>query len=234
MWQTAASSAQHSVACVTGRFKEKGRRGSKVDVWQPLGTCYAIAQNPNPMFLTNSHVVRAPRHKKIEELAIVGIVNGNSFIAGASIRSDWPDIDMALLEASREAASTPVVVFNSQKPDIGAPVASIGFPLPGDPVLTPTGGNLQLIRRFSAGFLSSPDVPLQLEGDPAPFEHFELNLFSYGGHSGAPCFGTDALVVATNRGTHVHGKTSAAFAVAVPAPLVIAKLAAVGVGIQVR
>ncbi|MFQ5891065.1 MAG: serine protease [Gemmatimonadota bacterium] len=215
MWRTACAELDTSVHPVL----LKTRLESGAEVWRVIGTAFCINQKYNPTFVTNAHVVIDPSGNQIahEDMALMALAPGGA-AAGFSVMIVSKELDIAVCEASEEAAVARPVRFAEATPvAIGSAVASLGFPIPDLPELTPDGGSLYISERLATGFVSNNGTLVKMPNWEwtNSLLHYEFNMLSYPGISGGPVFDIDAGVVGVNRGSRLHGDQVAAYAVGV-------------------
>lgn len=224
MWRDAVEEIEPSVAVVLENLSvDLG--DDEFELWHVLGTAFCIHNDDHPLFLTNEHVARethklnlevedAPEAEEIageelegsrKELALVGRPGqgGEALAVGAEIWQVERNLDLAILASSPGGTRFTPAVFSENNLRTGAPVATMGYPLQKQPELEPGGGRLELVRRFVAGWVGS-QVPRETDGG-GEFPHYEIDIKSYPGISGAPCFGTDGRVTGVMRGSFMHG-----------------------------
>ena len=214
MWQQACAGLDRSVHAVITQVPAT----SAVPMhWRTLGTAFAIDHEHNPTFLTNAHVVINAQGQPRTDLALA-ILGNSGAIAGASVRILELGLDLAVVEASTEAAQAVPVTFASRTPPkVGTSVASLGFPIPEAAIHTPTGGQLSIRRKFAQGALSNPLIPCVIPTypwAPADLYHYELNMLYYPGISGGPLFDIQGRVLGVNRGSANIGSQIASYAFA--------------------
>jgi hypothetical protein len=217
MWRAAYKKILYSVHAV---LLETPRSATQPRYWQTIGTSFAIKGRPNPLLITNAHVVCAPNGTPYDQkrLVLAAIMpESKAGIAGVAIKSIEKNIDIAVFEVSKEAFDIMPAVF--AKPvvlEIGTAVASVGFPIPPKPKLRPGGGSLDIIKRLATGYISIHDSKPEFDRETRELKHYEINMLSYPGLSGAPVFDINGFVVGMNRGNIlVGGGNVAAYAYAI-------------------
>jgi S1-C subfamily serine protease len=143
-------------------------------------------------------------------LAVLPPGGGQAVVAKLKLRDLTKEMDLAIIEASPEAAAVPPVTFAPRDVlPIGAAVAATGFPIPDLPILDPSKGVGQLLisRRLATGYVSNyaaegktNDWPFV----PDTLYHYETNMLTYGGISGGPVFDFNGRVVGLHRGGRTH------------------------------
>lgn len=217
MWRAAYKKILYSVHAV---LLETPRSATQPRYWQTIGTSFAIKGRPNPLLITNAHVVCAPNGTPYDQkrLALAAMMPENKArVAGVAIISIAKNIDIAVLEASKEALDiVPAAFAQPVVLDIGTSVASVGFPIPPAPKLRPGGGSLDVIKRLATGYISSCDTKPEFDQETTGLKHYEINMLSYPGLSGAPVFDINGSVVGMNRGNIAFGEGNvAAYAYAI-------------------
>jgi S1-C subfamily serine protease len=210
-WESAIERMKHGVHAVISKGIFKGR-----PAWMTLGTAFLISLDPHPTLTTNAHVVADITLSIRQELALGVFAYPSAAAAGLRVRMLEPGLDLAILDASPEAAIGKVMTFSDKAPlPAGTAIASLGFPIPQAPVLTETGGRLSINLRLATGFTSSPDYRGLFFQD-APWttpdlQHYELNMLSYGGISGGPLFNLDGKIIGVVRGGLQYNQQVAAY-----------------------
>jgi S1-C subfamily serine protease len=201
MWQKACKRFSYSVQAI---LLKTAREGGKGFIWQNIGTSFAIKRKPNPLFITNAHVICSNNGEPYNNKNLAFVAHHSSekpIICGIDIKFIDKTLDIAVFEASKEGEDiSPVIFAEPTVLQIGASVASIGFPIPENPKLTPTGGQLSTNRRLATGFISSNECLSNFGILTKELKHYEINMFSYPGLSGAPVFNIDGFVVGINCG----------------------------------
>jgi S1-C subfamily serine protease len=213
-WETACERMTNSVHAVISKRIVKGN-----PLWITSGTAFLISLDPYPILVTNAHLVADKNRNLRPEIALGVFSYPSAAAAGLRVRVFAPELDLAILRASPEAAIGKVVTFSDRAPlPRGAPVASLGFPIPAAPRLRESGGSLSINLRLATGFISSSDHT-GLSFDDAPWTpndlpYYELNMLSYPGISGGPLFNLDGTIVGVSRGSRTYNQQIAAYAYA--------------------
>jgi S1-C subfamily serine protease len=215
MWRPACAKLDKSVHPVLVKTGSKGG----LDSWEVIGSAFCINHKYNPTFITNAHVVVDDHGNQIPDasLALLALAPGGG-IAGFSVMLLSKEFDVAVCEASKEAAvATPVSFAGSSPIEIGAAVASLGFPIPERPEVTPRGGTLYVSERLATGFVSNNGTLAKMPDWhwTDKLLHYEFNMLSYPGISGGPVFDIEARVIGVNRGSRLHQGHVAAYAIGV-------------------
>jgi S1-C subfamily serine protease len=207
MWRAACKQLIASVHPVLRKSQPK----PGVDVWQTIGSAFCINHDFNPTFITNAHVVHDGHGNPIKDnsLALVALAPGGA-PAGLSVRMFDRELDIAVCEASKEGSvAQPVSFCGVPLLETGTAVASMGFPIPEQPELSPAGGTLIINKRLATGFLSNQGMVAKMVDWPwtDSLLHYELNLLSYPGISGGPVFDIEGRVAGVNRGSRCRTAT---------------------------
>jgi S1-C subfamily serine protease len=236
MWRTAYKKILYSVHAV---LLETPKSGTQPKYWQTIGTSFSIKGKPNPLLITNAHVVcnenGIPYNEK--HLALAAIMpEGKAGVAGVGIRFIEKSLDIAVFEVSKEALD--IVPATFAKPavlEIGTAVASVGFPIPPKPKLRLGGGSLTIIKRLATGFISTHDMKPEFDRESSELKHYEINMLSYPGLSGAPVFDIKGLVIGINRGNILISRDNfAAYAYAIRGPEIIEYLEKNNIKIEIN
>lgn len=216
MWRTACKRLDHSVHPVLLRTP---KTSTLPELWQTIGTAFAINHKYNPTFITNAHVILDADGNQIsdDDLAIYALTPEGG-VAGFSPMIVAKELDIAVCEASKEAAVAVPVTFASTEPAaVGTAVASLGFPIPDAPEITPKGSHLYVSERLATGFISSTSRPAKMPEWPWSdgLPHYEVNMFLYPGISGGPVFDQAGRVLGVNRGGRLHEKHVTAYGITV-------------------
>ncbi|MGA2587155.1 MAG: serine protease [Candidatus Aminicenantales bacterium] len=226
MWRTAYKKISYSVHAV---ILETPKSGTQPKYWRTIGTSFSIKGKPNPLLITNAHVVCNENGIPYDEkhLALAAFMpESKAGVAGVGIRFIEKSLDISVFEVSKEAVD--IVPATFAKPavlEIGAAVASVGFPIPHQPILRPGGGSLTITKRLATGFISANDMKPEFDRESAELTHYEINMLSYPGLSGAPVFDVNGFVIGMNHGSILtSGGNVAAYAYAIRGPEIIAYL----------
>jgi S1-C subfamily serine protease len=199
-WEIACERMMNSIHAVISESVFEG-----IPRWRTLGTAFLISLNPYPILITNAHVVADKTRNLRQGLALTVFGYPSAAVAGLRVQVFAPELDLAVLRASPEAAIGKVVTFSNKVPlPRGAAIASLGFPIPETPKFTESRGNLRINLRLAAGFISANEfsgfVAQDYDWPPHDLLHYELYMLSYRGISGGPLFNIDGQVVGLIRG----------------------------------
>lgn len=201
MWQKACELVKPSIAVIIRKTVNDDRL-----TWRTVGTAFQISDYPQPTFMTCAHVLVNGHGKENFEHAIFssfGKTDGSS--RGIKITHISLDLDIAIFVSDEGAKCKNILGFSDSVLEMGTSIAAIGFPNPKSPELfDQSGGRLQLRMRFSAGYISSNDTTIRLPQTLytlLDLKHYEMNMFSYPGLSGAPVFDLEGNIFGMVRGT---------------------------------
>jgi hypothetical protein len=222
MWRDACKKLKFKIHAV---LLETPKLGNRPRCFNTLGTAFAIKGKPEPLFLTNAHVVCKDSGEIRNEKYLVL----TAFLPGPSAVQSYirilhleKTLDIAVVRAlSGKDDISPVTFAEPSILERGTAVASIGFPIPPRPELYQGGGGLHVVQRLATGFISQPSIKQHFPPAAKELEHYEINMLSYPGLSGAPVFNIEGLVIGMNRGSLLHKKNIAAYAYAIRAPEII-------------
>jgi S1-C subfamily serine protease len=225
MWRNACKRLYYSIHAV---LLKTSRSGNTPLSWHTNGSCFRIKNEPEPLFITSAHVVLDEDNRPYDEndIALVLFLPGKR-AAPCSVQIIFIEesSDIAVLRAAKEAQDTVPALFSEPCIlEIGSAVASIGFPIPPPPETHLGGGRLKVIRRLSTGFISSADISVNFNQATENLKHYEINMLTYPGISGAPVFDIHGLVVGINRGGLLVGQSYTAYAYAIRSPEIFACL----------
>lgn len=216
MWRSACKIISCSVHAVLCEIPESSRHPRH---WRTLGSAFAIRSEPQPFLITSAHVVcdDAGIPLKDKRLALMAFLpNTRGAVAGIAVRYLSKEYDIAILEASTNAKEIVPMTFEPPSVlEVGTAIATMGFPIPDEPETHPGGGSLLVEKRIATGFVSRPDIKANFDRESESLLHYELNMLTYSGLSGAPIFDICGFVVGMNRGGMEFCNIPVAYAYAV-------------------
>ena len=175
MWQKACELVKPSISVIVRKSTNKDRRTT----WRTIGTAFQISDYPQPTFMTCAHVlVDGHGHENFEHaiFAAFGKTDGNA--RGIKITYISLELDIVIFVSDEGARCKSIIGFSDSVLEMGTSIAAIGFPNPKKPeIYDKSGGSLHLRMRFSAGYISSNDVAINLP--QTPYTLLDLKNFQF-------------------------------------------------------